>query len=158
MSIEAKAVKRGKGRERGSTLVEFTLTLLPLLALLMLTVDLAWAIFAWASLQEGVREGIRFAITMQSDANIINRVQQYSFAFVTNPSNLQIYYFSPTNSSTPLTGPNSNSPGNIVQIVVSGVSVTPMAPIWRSSSPLVLTASSADIVEPNPKPLYSPRY
>ena len=153
MRVETKPVRRGKARERGSTLIEFTLTLLPLLALLMLTFDTVWALFASACLQESVREGVRFAITGQSDANIRARVQQYSFGFVTDSSAtgpVQVNYYSPSNLSTPITGTGSNCSGNIVKVIISGVSVSPVAPIWRSASPLILGASSADIVEPNP--------
>ena len=157
MNVKAKLYRGRKGHERGSTLIEFTLTILPLLALLMMTVDLAWVLFAWASIHEGAREGVRFAITMQSDAAVINRIQQYSFGFITDPSSVQVNYFSPTDLLHPLQGKYTNSPGNVVQVTVSGVSILPMAPIWRSQSPLVLSASSADIVEPNPNPSASPR-
>jgi Flp pilus assembly protein TadG len=140
-------------RERGSTLIEFTLTLLPLLALLMLTFDTAWVLFASACLHEGVREGVRFAITGQSDTNIRAKVQQYSFGFITDSSTngpVQVNYYSPSDPSTPIYGVGSNCAGNIVKVVVSGVSVSPVVPIWRSASPLILSTSSADVVEPNP--------
>ena len=153
MRVGTKPIRHGKNRERGSTLVEFTLTILPLLALLMLTFDTVWVIFASACIQEGVREGVRFAITGQSDASIRAKVQQYSFGFVTNSSSagpVQVNYYSPTNPSTAITGTGSNCSGNIVKVVVSGVSISPVAPIWRSAAPLILAASAADIVESNP--------
>ena len=150
MRVEIKPIRRRKRYERGSTLVEFTLTLLPLLALLMLTVDLAWVLFAWACIHEGVREGVRYATTMQSDASIISRVQQYSFGFISNSSNIQISYFAPDNPPKNSNDPTGNNPGNIVKIVVSGISISSMGPIWRSQSSLLLSASSADIVEPHP--------
>ncbi len=156
MRVETKPIRRGKERQRGSTLVEFTLTLLPLLALLMLTVDLAWVLFAWACIHEGVREGVRFAITKQSDANIISRVQQYSFGFVNNSSSIQISYFAPDNTPKNSNDPTGNNSGNIVKIVVSGISIGSMGPIWRSQSSLLLGAASADIVEPI-DPTASPR-
>ena len=153
MRVGTEPSRRDKARQRGSTLIEFTLTLLPLMALLMLTFDTVWALFASACLQEGVREGVRFAITGQSDAAIRARVQQYSFGFVTDSSSngpVQVNYYSPSDPSTPITGTGSNCSGNIVKVVVSGVSIRPAAPIWRSASPMILAASSADIVEPNP--------
>ena len=159
MSVETNLIRHKKTRERGSTLVEFTLTLLPLLALLLLTLDTAWAIFAFASIQEGVREGVRFAITGQvlggysgQDASIRAVVQEYSFGFVKASnanSAVQIHYYSPTTLQE-LTGPGSNSGGNIVKVVVSGISLTPMAPLWRSNSPIALSASSSDVMEPSP--------
>ncbi|MBV9937239.1 MAG: pilus assembly protein [Acidobacteriaceae bacterium] len=159
MNVKAKFYRGRKKRERGSTLVEFTLTILPLLGLLMLTLDLAWVLFAWASIHEGVREGVRYAITMQSDDSIRAVVEQYSFGFVNDTSKngpIQISYFAPDNTPKDPNDPHGNSPSNIVKIVVSGVSINPMAPIWRSASPILLTASSADIVEPNPNG--SPRF
>lgn len=159
MSVETKPVKRSKSRERGSTLVEFSLTLLPLLAFILLTIDTAWVIFAWASIHEAVRAGVRFAITGQvlsgysgQDASIQAVVQQNSFGFV-NRSNVsaavQIHYYSPTNL-TELYGANSNAGDNVVKIVVSGISINPLGPLWRSSSPVTLSASSSDVMEPSP--------
>src|ERR1700691_3671047 len=45
-------VKRG---ERGAQLLEFSLVLLPMVALLGVTLDMAWAIFAQSTLQWAVR-------------------------------------------------------------------------------------------------------
>ena len=159
MKAGIKSIRHGKARERGSTLVEFTLTLLPMLALLMLTVDMAWVLFAWASLQESVRAGVRFAITGQTlpgytgqDASIQTVVQQSSFGFVTaaNASTaVQIHYYSPS-TLTEQFGANSNLGGNVVEIVVTGIPINPLAPLWRSSSPIVLSASSSDVMEPSP--------
>lgn len=43
--------------ERGSTLVEFSLVILPLIGFLFLTLDVAWIFFGWACIQEAAREG-----------------------------------------------------------------------------------------------------
>jgi Flp pilus assembly protein TadG len=150
VSIKIISVRSGKRYDRGSTLIEFTLTLLPVLALLLLTFDVTWIIFAWASIHEGVREGVRFAITRQSDASVQAVVQQYSFGFIKDSSLIKIHYLSPSNTSQDLTGANSNAAGNIVKVVVSGVAITPVGAIWRSNSPISLSASSADIIESNP--------
>ena len=139
-------------------MVEFGLILLPMLGLLFLTVDTAWAIFASASLQEGAREGVRFAITGQTlgssgqDAAIRQVVQQYSFGFITPanaPSCIQIHYYDQA-TLTEQTGAGSNSGGNVVKVVVTGLSLKPMLPLWRSSSPIPLSVSASDIVEPSP--------
>ena len=75
--------------ESGVVLVEFSLALLPLLALLLLCVDVAWSIFARATLQNAAREGARFAVTGQILAgnsclgsSIQQVVAQNSFGFV----------------------------------------------------------------------------
>ena len=160
MSAETKPLRYRKKRERGSTLIEFALTILPLLALLMLTLDVAWVIFAWASLHEAVRAGVRQAITGQipagyngQDAYIQAVVQQHSFGFV-NADNVasvvKIYYYSPTTMTDITSQPNSNAGGNVVKIAIQGIAINPMAPLWRSSSPLTLSASSSDVMEPTP--------
>jgi Flp pilus assembly protein TadG len=151
VSFKRKPIKRENKQERGSTLVEFTLTLLPLLALLMLTLDLGWVLFGWASIQEAVRTGVRFAITCQSDANIINAVQHGSLGFInsSNSALVSVHYYSPTNPTQEIKTSTRNSPGNIVKVVISGVSIGSMAPIWRTGTPLSLSASSIDVVEPN---------
>ena len=146
-------------RERGSTFVEFTLVILPIFAMFFLTIDLGWILFAYASIQEGVREGVRFAITGQTlagsagqDASIRQVVQNYSFGFV-KPANaatqVNIQYFRPTDL-TPVSGYNSNTGGNVVKVTVSGVSINPFGRLWRSTAAVVLSASSSDVVEPSP--------
>lgn len=152
-------VRNRRGKERGSTFVEFTLIILPLFAMLFLTIDLGWLLFAYASIQEGVREGVRFAITGQTlpgytgqDASIRKIVQIYSFGFVkptSSDTQVTIQYFTPA-TLTPVSGYNSNVGGNVVKISVSGISVNPFGPIWRSSTPIVLSASSSDVMEPSP--------
>ena len=97
--------------ERGSTIVEFALILLPMFGFLMLTLDIAWLIFAWACLNEGVREGVRFAITSQTDAAVRQRVQQYSFGLITDSSAngpVSVHYYSPTPPNVEQNGPGSN--------------------------------------------------
>ena len=153
-----------KRRQRGVALVEFTLVLLPMMALLMLTIDAAWAIFAKATLQEAAREGVRFGITCSQnglDTAIKQTVQHYSMGFispgaVTNSSSttIQLHYFEQvTDSKGNMTiadvpgQPGAVAGGNILQVTVSAVSVRPFAPIWRSSTPLSLGAISADVME-----------
>ena len=141
-------------RERGASIVEFGLIILPMFAMLLLTIDVGWALFAWASIQEAVREGVRFAVTGQvlaghpSQADSIRQVViQYSFGFVNSKnvnSAVAVQYLDPNTFSS-----STNSPGNVVKVTISGISVTPMAPLWRSSTPLSLSASSSDIIEPN---------
>ncbi len=152
-------------KERGSTMVEFGLILLPLFAFLFLTMDMAWAIFASASLQEGAREGARFAITGQTlgslgqDASIRQKVQQYSFGFVTAANaatSVQIHYYDPTTLNEQ-TGTGSNNAGNVVKVVVTGLSLKPLMPLWRSSSPIPLSVSASDIMEPPPGGTPPPR-
>jgi Flp pilus assembly protein TadG len=148
-------------REAGAALVEFAFVILPLLGLLFLLIDTAWVIFAKASMQEAVREGVRFGVTGGSgacpslNACIQQVVQQYSAGFV-NAQNVasvvQIQYTSPSDSATPLTGCTATNAGNILQVTISRVAIVPMAPLLRSKSPLSLGASAADAMEASSNP------
>ena len=160
-------------RQGGQAIVEFGIVILPLLAFLFLIMDVAWIIFGWACIQEGVREGVRFAVTGQllpgctgQDASIRQIVQQLSFGFAgtTNqcgpgaPANplITIQYFSPTNMA-PCNGANCNVGGNVVKITVSGVTIGSFGPIFRKWTPINLGASSSDVMEGSPNGTPPPR-
>lgn len=144
-------------RERGSALVEFTLVLLPLLALLLLIMDVGWVVFVQASLQEGVREGVRSGITgqLQSgcsglDCSIRQVVEQYSFGFATS-NNISISYYSPSTLTSVTGQAGATAGGNILQVTVSNVSIKSLGPIWRSNTtPIVLAATASDVMEAKP--------
>ncbi len=144
--------------ERGSAMIEFTLAFLPLMGFLFLTLDVAWGIFAKATLQEAAREGVRFGVTCGSstglDNNIRQVVQQYSFGFITsanNSSTVSIQYYSPTNLSSPVTGQlNATAGGNILQVSIRGISVRSFGSIFRSGTPLNPSAIATDVMESSP--------
>ena len=62
--------QRRRRRESGSTLIEFSFVILPLMAFLLMTMDVAWILFGWASIQEGAREGVRYAISCQVSSGL----------------------------------------------------------------------------------------
>lgn len=145
--------KRG---ERGAELVEFSLVMIPMFGILFLVVDLAWMLFARASLQYAVREGARYAVTGQTlsgmgqDASIRTVVQQSSMGILAGSggaSKITISYFDPNNN---LTSTTSNAGGNVVQIEASAVGIFPMAPLFHSGSAISMTAVSSDVVESSP--------
>ncbi len=145
--------------ESGAALVEFSIALLPLVALLLFTIDVAWAIFARATLQNAAREGVRFAVTGQVlpgnsclGTSIQQVVSQNSFGFV--PAGqagnfVTVSYFSPVNLA-PITDASGPSGGNVVQVSISGVSVGSLGPLWRSVSPVPLFAIASDVMESSP--------
>jgi hypothetical protein len=145
--------------ESGVVLVEFSLALLPLLALLLLCVDVAWSIFARATLQNAAREGTRFAVTGQIlpgnsclGPSIQQVVAQNSFGFV--PPNkassyVTVSYFSPADLS-PITGAGGPAGGNVVEVSISGISIASFGPLWRSGTPVPLFAMAADVMESSP--------
>ena len=150
---------RGR-RERGTVFVEFSLVFIPLFALLLLIMDFGWIIFAQASLQEAAREAVRYGITGQIasgcsglDCSIRKQVVAYSFGFVrsSNASSLvSIHYYSPT-TLTDVTGTSSATlGGNIVQVSISNVTVKSFAGLLQTGSPVVLAATSSDVMESLP--------
>ncbi len=149
---------RGRGNERGSEIVEFSLTILPFFAILFLIVDASWVIFVRATLQFAVREGVRYAITGQTgpqgqDAAITSVVQNNAMGLLNGPAGaslVTINYYQPGTAAALPDVVNSNIGGNVVQVSVNGMSLIPMAPLWRSASPVLVFATSGDIVEPSP--------
>jgi Flp pilus assembly protein TadG len=149
--------------ERGAELVEFSLVMIPMFGILFLVVDLAWMLFARATLQYAVREGVRYAVTGQTltgmgqDNSIRTVVQQNSMGILagsTGASLISISYFDPNNN---LSATTSNAGGNVVQVSVAGLTVFPMAPLYRSKSPVSLSAVSSDVVESSPGGIPPPR-
>lgn len=157
--------------QAGSVFIEFGLVLIPLLALIYLLISMSWMFFAWASLQEGVREGVRFGVTGNPptytglDAAIVQQVKLCSFGFLKNavldasaaPS-ISVQYFTPT-SFTNVTGQSGATVGGNVIEVSASVSVKSLVPIWQnrggplgSFSPwtITLNAISSDCMEGSP--------
>lgn len=142
--------------EQGSELIEFSLVILPLFGFLFLIASVCWVIFAQATLQYAVTEGVRFAITGQTngnahqDAAVEAVIEQSSMGFLSDASQIQIQYYNPV-TLQPLSGVGSNSPGNLVQITVSNLQVNPLAPILGgTNSATSVTVSAADVVEGTP--------
>src|SRR5688572_12656296 len=57
---------RHRDYRKGAELLEFTLVLLPLLAVLFVLLDISWAIFSKSTLQRAVRMGVRHGVTITS--------------------------------------------------------------------------------------------
>ena len=129
------------------------------MAFVLMTVDMAWIFFAWACIQEGAREGVRYAVTGQvlsktcETASIDSVIEKYSFGFVNSKnaaSAISIQYYSPTNLTTPLTGSTRNAGGNVVKVVVGPITVGTFGPIFRHWQPIHLTARFMDVMEGSP--------
>jgi Flp pilus assembly protein TadG len=145
--------------DEGSEIVEFGLVIIPMLAIVFLIMNVGWIIFAKASLQQAVREGVRFGVTGQVttgqagvSSSIRQVVQQYSGGFVSAAnaqSKISIQYFSPQTLS-PITGVTSCVGGNIVTVTISNISVSPLAALLISPAPLSLGATSSDVMESDP--------
>jgi Flp pilus assembly protein TadG len=151
-------------RRAGNALLEFAFTVLPTFALIFAFVDFGLLMFRWATLQNAVREGCRYAITFQTangagqDASIEAVVQQYAMGIVKatdNPQDILVKYYSPSNLNTAIAS-GGNVPGNIVEVSVQGVSWSWLAPLsgsyggsvpyFRSTTPITLNIYSSDIL------------
>jgi Flp pilus assembly protein TadG len=155
-----RAGARERARERGAALVEFALVLIPFLALVLLIFDVAWAIFAQATIQEAVREGVRVGITATASGacttvtcTVQNTVQSYSFGFISSPSTVTVTYYSPSGGTlTQVSGSGADVGGNIIQVTVSGLTVKALGAIMLTQKSVVVGATASDVIESNPNP------
>ena len=151
-------------RRSGNALLEGAFTILPTFALIFAFVDFGLLLFRWATLQNAVREGARYAVTFQTasgqgqDASIEAVVQQYAMGIVStsdSPQDIFVKYYSTSNLNTAIAS-GGNVPGNIVEVSVQGVSwswVAPLSgsyggsvPFFRSTTPITLNIYSSDIL------------
>src|ERR1700683_2991235 len=100
--INPKSLSRRNRRRTGNALLEGVFTILPTFALIFAFIDFGLLLFRWATLQNAVREGCRYAITFQlangqgQDASIEAIVQQYSMGFVKasdSPQDILVKYY-----------------------------------------------------------------
>jgi len=143
-------------KSRGHVMLESAFTLVPMFAMLLGIIDVSLMIFRWSTLQNAVREGVRYAITFQTQgalgqtASIQNVVAQNAFGFVgvnDSPQHIFVDYL----NSDFTTG--SNTPGNVVRVTVKNVSFSWIAPLSGSiqrgvytSTPITFQVAAADIL------------
>jgi len=156
--MTAASITEVRSRESGAATVEFAFVILPLFAILFMTIDLAWVIFGSACIQEGAREGVRYAVTGSGqsesglDSSVKLVVQQFSFGFV-KASNVSVDYYPPNGYSSagaPATLDGTSQAtvvGNIVKVTVQGVTIRSFGPLFRASTPMQLTASATDVLQ-----------
>ncbi len=136
--------------------MEVSLIFLPLCAMLFGLFDFSLGIFMRATMQNAVREGVRYAVTYQTlpsmcqDASIKQIVKNSAAGFLSNSahdSKIKVRYYAPTNLTTEVTGAGSNAPGNVVEIGVEGYSWSWIAPLMRSATPFNINVYAADRME-----------
>ena len=164
------------GRRSGAQTIEFTLVLLPLLAMVFVLLDFAWIIFAQATVVRAVRVAVRTGITLTASQMVVSAcltdtvkgiVQANGLGFLAGTSGLSYikinYYLPPAPGATTAatdvsTLSSGNAPGNIMQVSVANYSLPAFLPrifSWKQapdSSAFVFTAASADIIEPSRSP------
>ena len=140
--------------ERGSSLIEATLIIMLMFGLLFLVIDISLAFFAKSTLQEAVREGVRFAVTEQlaSGKSYINDsitqvVQQNSLGMLNGTSGackVSINYYNPITGAA-----SSGTGGDIIEVSIVGYTYTPVG-LLKSANPIPISATASDVMEQCP--------
>jgi Flp pilus assembly protein TadG len=155
-----------KRRSGGNALIESAFTLLPTFALIFAFVDFGLMLYRWSSLQNAVREGVRYAITFQTQtspalgqvASIKTVVERNSMRLVRvadSPQHIFVKFSTQTAPDTVISA-GGNVPGNIVEVSVQNVSFSWIAPLsgsfgggvgfFRNRTPLNLKVYAYDIL------------
>jgi TadE-like protein len=158
--------KGRKWSEKGASIIEFALVILPLLALVFGIINVSWILFAQNTLQQAVREGVRYGITgrtmggMGLNGSIQQVVQNYSFGFLNPvpgcsdnpPPAVNIKYYSQSDLTTPLAPDDPSSPtgGNVLQVSVTGVQFCNVILITLQGAGIGLSATASDVMESSP--------
>lgn len=142
-------------KQRGNAFLEMAFVILPLFAILFAITDFGFAIFIKNTFMHAVREGVRFAVTYRTfggyghDDSIKHVVQSQAMGMLGGSANygkIHVRYYNPTTfAEVP-----ENNPGNIVEVSVENFSWGWMAPLWRTSTPLNISARSSDRMESLP--------
>ncbi len=142
-------------RSKGNTIVESAFVLLPMLAIMVATLDYSVVIFLQSTFRHAVREGVRYAVTSQTmsgmghDASIKAVVQRNSMGFLSGEAGagkIHIRYYDPVT----LVETASNAGGNLVEISIEGFTWNWMAPLMRGNTPITISARSSDLMESSP--------
>lgn len=148
-------------RQRGDTVLEFALVVVPWMAMIMGIIDFGFAIFVRNCLQHAVREGVRYAVTyrledgMSHDQSIKTIVQRNAMGFLSGAdgaAQIHIRYYEP---DTLVETPN-NYPGNLIEVSVENYQWSWIAPLMRPGSPMNYTARSMDRMEGLPGGMLPP--
>lgn len=167
---------RRKNRRKGAEMLEFTFIFLPLICMILVFLDIAWAFFAKSTLNYAVRMGLRYGITITgTQATAANsdlaamtkaRVQASSVGLLAGSSGLakiKVHFYQPpapgSNTAPTLvdTAADANKPLNIMQVSVEGFTLSPLVPRifdWRTrgapdATSTPIAATSYDMIEPS---------
>jgi Flp pilus assembly protein TadG len=141
-------------------MLEFSLVLLPTMALITAFFDITFALFSWGTIQNAVSEGCRYAITFQTmtgdgqDLSIKTTVANDSMGLLTVSGGLiHVDYYTQAAPTTAIASPNGNVPGNIVQVSVQTYPLNWMVPLsgtlqnpYRASSPTTVNVYALSVL------------
>lgn len=164
---------RRAGSRKGSEMIEFTLAFLPLIAIMFVLADSAWAIFVKSTLEYAVRAGVRQGITItgtqataansNQTAMVKSIVQQNALGLLSGATGLakiKVNYFLPpaANSNAAMTDVSTQADGNaglnVMQVSVQNYTLPSLVPrifTWKTAadgSAVSVAAVAADLIEP----------
>ena len=170
-------VRRRRSRAercRGAEVLEFTFVFLPMMAMIILLIDVAWAVFVKATLEYAVRAGVRSGITITgSQASLAGSnltsmvkklVQSKSIGILrgsTGLAKIKVHYFQPPAEGSTAAAVDvsnqtwGNTPLYIMQVSVEGYVLPALVPrIFGLNKPMdasgtPIAAVSADLIEPS---------
>jgi hypothetical protein len=124
---------RRRPRSRGQALVEFALVIPVFLLLIIATFDLGAGVFAYNSVTNAAREGVRLAIVNQTLASIESRTLGSTAIAETAAPNVTIQYFRPAPDPDPTVNDPCPTPIAVgcVAVVTFQTTYTPFTPIIR---------------------------
>jgi Flp pilus assembly protein TadG len=162
---------------KGAEMLEFTLSLLPMLMMTFVMLDSAWAIFVKSTLAFAVRAGVRQGITItgtqataagMSLTDMVKKTVQDNalglLAGASGKAKIKVNYIQPPapNSTAAAvdvsTQSNGNNPLNIMQVSIQGFTLGPLMPRLFGKNQKVDTAGTtiaaiaADLIEPSRDP------
>jgi Flp pilus assembly protein TadG len=146
-------------------MIEFTLNLLPFLVMIIVIVDMSWAIFAQSTLQQAVRMAVRDGVTMttaQVTGNLTDTVkadvQSHAMGLLngsTGKAYIKVNYFDQDTPTLDVSATASgNKGGNIMRVSVQGFPLVPLLArffSWNTpvdATPMSMTVYAADVIEP----------
>ena len=171
-------VRRRRSRAercRGAEVLEFTFVFLPMMAMIILLIDVAWAVFVKATLEYAVRAGVRSGITITgSQASLAgsdltthgeetgtDASRSASFAAPPVYAKIKVHYFQPPAEGSTAAAVDvsnqtwGNTPLYIMQVSVEGYVLPALVPrLFGLNQPMdasgtPIAAVSADLIEPS---------
>ena len=158
MLARSRVSERRRITSSGSQWVEMAFVMLPFFAIITAFFDVSFVLFSWATIQNAVREGCRYAITFQTappsgaswtcnshqDNCIQNDVAANSMGLLTVAGGLiNVNYYAMATPNTPIASPNGNLPGNIVVVSVLSYPLNWMIPLSGTGGGGMLNSSSS---------------
>ena len=138
--------------EKGATAIEVGFTVVLLFGLVFLVMDLSMLLFVRSTLQQAVREGVRYGVTgRQYGSNTylndsIRQVVQAEALGLLNGTagacKIQINYVNPDSGAA-----STGTQGDVLMVSVNSYNYTPLGAVLRRADPFSISVSSSDVLE-----------